>query len=95
MTNLLNPSQQLILIVDPYSTGCMVAQEITKRGYQIMAIWTKGFSDEMKTHVPVSCRDLTYVDQVQDELHWSLDDLVRAVDQAKDRAARKIGKDDG
>ena len=33
------PSQSLILIVDPYSTGCMVAQEISKRGYPIMAIW--------------------------------------------------------
>lgn len=33
----MNPSQQLILIVDPYSTGCMVAQEISKRGYPLMA----------------------------------------------------------
>ena len=87
-----NPSQQLILIIDPYSTGCMVAQEITKRGYPIMAIWTKGFSAEMKTHVPLSCRDLTYVEELDDELHWTLDDLVRAVYQAKGRAARKIGK---
>lgn len=59
-----------------------------------MAIWTKGFSDEMKTHVPISCRDLTYVDELQDELQWSLDDLVRAVDQAKVCAARKIAKPD-
>jgi hypothetical protein len=89
-----NPSQQLILIVDPYSTGCMVAQEIIKRGYPIVAIWTKGFSAEMKTHVPVSCRDITYVDEIQDELHWSIDDLIRAIDKARGAAARKIGKSD-
>jgi hypothetical protein len=39
----ITPSQSLILIVDPYSTGCMVAQEISKRGYPIMAIWVSFF----------------------------------------------------
>ena len=72
----------------------MVAQEITKRGYPIMAIWTKGFSDEMKTHVPISCRDLTYVTEIQDELHWSISDLLRAIDKAKGMAARKLGKEE-
>lgn len=37
----LSPAQSLILIVDPYSTGCMVAQEISKRGYPIMAVWVR------------------------------------------------------
>mmetsp|Transcript_32066 Transcript_32066/g.65415 ORF Transcript_32066/g.65415 Transcript_32066/m.65415 type:complete len:694 (+) Transcript_32066:419-2500(+) len=86
------PSQSVILIVDPYSTGCMVAQEISKRGYQIMAIWTKSFSDEMKTHVPVSCKDLTYLAQVQDVEGWNLKDLEKAVKEAAASAAIKIGK---
>ena len=34
---MLDPARKLILIVDPYSTGCMVGQEISKRGYPIMA----------------------------------------------------------
>ncbi len=32
-SNTVVPAQSLFLIVDPYSTGCMVAQEISKRGY--------------------------------------------------------------
>lgn len=55
-----SPQTKLVIVVDPYSTGCMIAQEISKRGYHLMALWTAGFSDEMKTHVPVSCADLRY-----------------------------------
>ena len=29
--------RSLVIIVDPYSTGCMVAQEISTRGYSLMA----------------------------------------------------------
>jgi biotin carboxylase len=53
-------SKEMVVLVDPYSTGCCVAQEIKKRGYSIMALWTVGFSPEMKTHVPLSCEGLTY-----------------------------------
>eukprot|EP00571_Detonula_confervacea_P012019 CAMPEP_0172305252 /NCGR_PEP_ID=MMETSP1058-20130122/6570_1 /TAXON_ID=83371 /ORGANISM="Detonula confervacea, Strain CCMP 353" /LENGTH=965 /DNA_ID=CAMNT_0013016783 /DNA_START=201 /DNA_END=3098 /DNA_ORIENTATION=+ len=89
----MNPSQSLILVVDPYSTGCMVAQEISKRGYPIMAIWTKGFAPEMKSHIPVSCRDLTYIAQLDDRDGWSLDDLVAAIkSEAGKAAANKLGR---
>eukprot|EP00578_Thalassiosira_sp_NH16_P030550 CAMPEP_0181081758 /NCGR_PEP_ID=MMETSP1071-20121207/3266_1 /TAXON_ID=35127 /ORGANISM="Thalassiosira sp., Strain NH16" /LENGTH=963 /DNA_ID=CAMNT_0023163313 /DNA_START=212 /DNA_END=3103 /DNA_ORIENTATION=+ len=89
----MNPSRSLILMVDPYSTGCMVAQEISKRGYPIMAVWTKGFSPEMKSeaHIPLSCRDLTYISQVDDLDHWNVDDLVRAVQQSATEHARSRG----
>jgi len=90
----MNPSQSLMLLVDPYSTGCMVAQEISKRGYPIMAIWTKGFAAEMKTHVPISCRDISYIAEVDDLDHWSLDDLEKAAKDAASAYARKIGKPD-
>eukprot|EP00584_Thalassiosira_punctigera_P015563 CAMPEP_0172548250 /NCGR_PEP_ID=MMETSP1067-20121228/17596_1 /TAXON_ID=265564 ORGANISM="Thalassiosira punctigera, Strain Tpunct2005C2" /NCGR_SAMPLE_ID=MMETSP1067 /ASSEMBLY_ACC=CAM_ASM_000444 /LENGTH=131 /DNA_ID=CAMNT_0013335449 /DNA_START=285 /DNA_END=677 /DNA_ORIENTATION=+ len=91
-----NPARSLILMVDPYSTGCMVGQEISKRGYPIMAVWTKGFAPEMKsiTHVPVSCRDLRYVAQIDDLDHWSLDDLVANIEREASKAARKMGKPD-
>lgn len=88
----MNPSQSLMLIVDPYSTGCMVAQEISKRGYPIMAIWTKGFAAEMKTHIPITCRDLTYIAEIDDEDAWSLDDLEKNVKAAASAAAREMGK---
>ena len=43
---------KIAIVVDPYSTGCCVAQEIQKRGYLLLALWTIGFSEEMKKHVP-------------------------------------------
>jgi len=53
-------SKEVVLLVDPYSTGCCIAQEIKKRGYSIMALWTKGFAEGMKSHVPLSCEGLVY-----------------------------------
>jgi len=49
-------SKEVVIIVDPYSTGCCVAEEILKRGYSVIALWTKGFAPEMKTHVPLSVK---------------------------------------
>ena len=53
-------SNEVVVIVDPYSTGCLVAEEIGKRGYKLIAMWTKGFSEVMKTHVPISVKELHY-----------------------------------
>jgi len=67
MTNQESPyigQQQIALVVDPYSTGCCVAQEIQKRGYLLVAVWTTGFSEEMKTHVPASCGRMDYFGEI-------------------------------
>lgn len=56
----IDASKEIVCLVDPYSTGCCVAEEIFKRGYKIMALWTKGFAEEMKTHVPLSVGKLNY-----------------------------------
>ena len=60
----IDASKEIVIVVDPYSTGCLVAEEIAKRGYKIMAMWTKGFSDIMKTHVPMSVKNLIYFAEV-------------------------------
>jgi biotin carboxylase len=57
-------SKEAVILVDPYSTGCCVAEEIIKRGYSVIALWTKGFSDEMKKHVPLSVGKLNYYKEV-------------------------------
>ena len=44
------------------------------------------------THIPVSCRDLTYIAQVDDLDHWSLDDLIAAIKQEASKHALKLGK---
>ena len=56
--------KRIAVVVDPYSTGCFVAQEIQKRGYLIIAVWTIGFSPEMKTHVPRSCGVMNYFGEI-------------------------------
>ena len=56
----LDASKEVVVVVDPYSTGCVIVQEIQSRGYKVIALWTKGFSDEMKTHVPLSCGTMSY-----------------------------------
>jgi hypothetical protein len=61
-----DPSKQVVVVVDPYSTGCLVAKEINLRGYPIVALWTKGFSEAMKTHVPQSVGVLNYLASVDE-----------------------------
>lgn len=59
-------SREAVILVDPYSTGCCVAEEIMKRGFSVIALWTRGFSPEMKKHVPLSCRKLNYLAEVEE-----------------------------
>jgi len=73
-------SKEVVVIIDPYSTGCCVAEEIMKRGFKIMALWTKGFAPEMKTHIPLSVGEIRYMSEV-DEAE-TLADTVTAVYKA-------------
>jgi biotin carboxylase len=77
----MDASKEAVIIVDPYSTGCLVAEEILNRGYKIIALWTDGFSEVMKTHVPMSVRNLTYYAEVT-EVKASLVDTETAVKKA-------------
>lgn len=56
-----------VVIVTPYSTGCCIAQEVQRRGYKILCLWQSGFAEEMKEHVPLSCKDLKYDAVLQEQ----------------------------
>lgn len=56
----LDASKEVVIVVDPYSTGCCVVKEIASRGYRVIALWTAGFSEQMKQHVPLSCGTMSY-----------------------------------
>jgi carbamoylphosphate synthase large subunit len=56
--------RQCVILVDPYSTGCVIGQEMAKRGYLLIALWTTGFAEEMKTHVPKSCGIMDYFAEI-------------------------------
>jgi len=65
----IDASREVVVVTDPYSTGCLICKEIQFRGYRVIALWTKGFSEEMKTHVPLSCGQMNYfaeVDEAED-----------------------------
>jgi len=59
-------SREAVVLVDPYSTGCCIAEEILKRGFSVVVLWTRGFSPEMKKHVPLSCGTLNYLAEVDE-----------------------------
>jgi len=59
-------SKEVVVVVDPYSTGCLIVKEIVNRGYKVIALWTKGFSDEMKKHVPLSAGKMSYHAEVDE-----------------------------
>jgi len=59
-TGSLTEGEDFIVVVDPYSTGCCLAHECSKRGFKVIAMWSKEASDELKSHKPLSCADLVY-----------------------------------
>jgi len=59
-------SKEVVVVVDPYSTGCIIAKEVQSRGYKVIALWTTGFSEEMKKHVPLSCGVMNYYEEVNE-----------------------------
>jgi len=83
-------SKEVVVLVDPYSTGCCVAQEILKRGYNILCLWTQGFSDEMKTHVPLSCQGVTKKYMVELSEKDTLDETAKAVSEAAAKSSLRV-----
>jgi biotin carboxylase len=73
--------QQVVVIVDPYSTGCLIGKEITKRGFSLVALWTEGFAPEMKLHIPTSCGTMSYLAEL-DEPTEGLVATAAAIQQA-------------
>jgi hypothetical protein len=66
----IDSSKEAVVIVDPFSTGALLADEVMKRGFSVIALWTKGLSPDIKEHTPVACGKLNYLAQVEahDEL---------------------------
>lgn len=76
----MDASKEVVVVVDPYSTGCLIVKEIQSRGYKVIALWTKGFSEEMKKHVPLSCGTMSYHKEVAegDNMGETTRDLYKA-----------------
>jgi biotin carboxylase len=73
-------SNEVVVVVDPYSTGCLVVNEIQSRGYKVIACWTLGFSEEMKNHTPMAAGKMEYYSEVDER--EDLADTVKVIYEA-------------
>jgi biotin carboxylase len=62
-----NGGAPAVIVVTPYSTGCCVALEAQQRGYKLICLWSDGFADAMKLHVPLSCQGKLHYEMELDE----------------------------
>ena len=65
-----NLPEELVVIINPYSTGSCIAHEFMQRGFAVMALWTSGFPDAMRKYIPMTVSingKLEYVSQVTEE----------------------------
>ena len=54
---------------------------------------TKGVGEEIKKHIPPSCRDLTYLSTIQDRPGWDMAKLELAVKEQLSSIAKSKGRD--
>jgi biotin carboxylase len=55
-----------VAVVDPVSTGAVVALEADSRGYSVIAVWS-GEVGEMRDHVPLPCQGLKYCAEIEEK----------------------------
>ena len=77
----LPPHTTLVVLIDPISTSCRIAQEISKRGHHIAALWTKSYAGEtperreVRSPARSGCVNLRYKVELQEgrDLVWNDD----------------------
>lgn len=62
------PAHPCVVVVDPVSTGGVVAAELFNRGYAVIAVWSNEISEEMRTHVPLPARGLKYHAEIEERI---------------------------
>lgn len=83
-------------MVDPISTGANVALEASLRGYSVIALWCSEILDEFRSHVPVACKDLKYLAQVEEQATISKTaEAVKAAAGGRTIAACIVGGESG
>jgi hypothetical protein len=49
--------EEAVIVVDPVSTGAMVALLAKRRGYKVVAVYSAGLTNEVLSMIPKPCRD--------------------------------------
>ena len=63
---LLAPCPAVVVVTDSYLSRCVLVKEIQSRGYRVIALWTTGFLEETKKHMPLSCGAMEYNEEVME-----------------------------
>jgi len=56
----------VVIVVDPVSTGGCVAVEAKNRGYEVIALWCEEITETMRSHVPEVAKSLKYLANVEE-----------------------------
>lgn len=59
-------SNQVVVVVDPVSTGGCVAAEAKSRGFEVIAAWCDEITEDMRSHVPDAAKGLPYLAEVEE-----------------------------
>merc|ERR1711988_991768 len=59
-------SSQTIVVIDPCSTGAYVSLEASRRGFQVVAVWSKE-SIGTRHSIPKECRFIEYVAVIEEQ----------------------------
>jgi len=92
------PEGEFVVIVNPYSTGCCIAQDFASRGYNVVALWTSDFPEDLKTHVPSVCNGkVEYHAQVNQAktLEFTLEAIEKIAGKASNIVACLAGEETG
>lgn len=77
-------SKEVVVIVDPFSTGTVIADEVVKRGFSVICLWSKAVTPQLKTHVPLSCGKPNYMAEID-----ATDDLMKTSEAVYKAAGMK------
>ena len=87
---------ECVVVVDPFSTGFNCAQEIKKRGYEIIAVWTDGLDETMKSCTSSDKGNFSFLGEVEQQ--DSLAETKRCLEQVatgRDIIACLVGAESG
>jgi len=57
---------QVVVVVDPLTTGAVVALEAKLKGYDLIRVWSAEVGEEIRCHVPSVAESLEYVASVEE-----------------------------
>lgn len=75
-------NRDVVIVVDPFSTGFNCAREIYNRGYDIIAVWTAGLEQSMKTCTSSDRGDFRFFGEIEQQ---------KTLEQTKQRILDVVG----